>query len=45
MIRFAGITEMQAIDLVTCFNAEILGVGDDYGTIDIGKKRIDLFLK
>lgn len=45
MIRFAGITESKAIDLVTRSNAEILGVGDDRGTIDVGKKADLLILR
>ncbi|MEJ8305534.1 amidohydrolase family protein [Saccharibacillus sacchari] len=45
MIRFAGITTMKAIDLVTRSNAEILGLGDDRGTIDRGKKADLLVLE
>ncbi len=38
MIRFGGINERKAIHLVTKNNAEILGIDEQVGTIDEGKK-------
>ncbi|OWR32784.1 amidohydrolase [Saccharibacillus sp. O23] len=45
MIRFAGIGEAKAIDLATRSNAEILGLGRELGTIELGKKADLLVLE